>query len=357
MASSDHDEFERVLGVSWSADASSVKKAYRERAMQWHPDRNADDPAMRARFETLNRLYAAWSSEHGGAPNAGAAPGGVPFDAVGLEELLRDFFGTMPKASAPRRGADRSQPLVISRGDALVGCGRDVSIARRALCTGCKGTGAAEGTGIRACSDCDGKGMRAVQTGMFAVSTACPACRGRGRVPERACTACNDGLVERSERVSVRVPAGVQSGYRLRLRGKGDDAFGGEAGDLYLAIEVPSSGEVVQRESDAVVEMVLPVRNVFFGGHVEVSMHDGRANVSVPLGVRDGAIQRVAGRGFARARAAGEHGGGDPYRGDDARGDAIVVFRVSPDLARLRIQAVLAVVMAAVATVLVAILR
>ncbi len=348
-------EIHAVLGVAPDADDATVKKAYRTLAMKLHPDRNPGDAAARARWDDVNRAYAAWNASHAkpsdeaGAP-AGAA-GGVPFDPTVFDDIFRDFFGGQPGtvgAQKPRKGADRSMPLRVSEGDALHGVVRMVALDRRVLCVPCSGTGAVGGE-LRACSTCEGRGQTKQTKGLFTLSAACTTCSGRGRIAVKPCDACTDGLCARSETIRVTVPSGVEVGQVLRIGGKGDESLGGVPGDLYLTLEIEPSGTLARKNADAVVEVVVSARHVLLGGAITVPTLDGETTIRVPRGVRDGMSLTLAGRGHAGAIDPSR----DPYRGEAARGDHLVVFRVPPDVAALPARIAITVgVLAAVAALL-----
>ena len=198
MSPASEDEFERVFGVPRDAEPSAVTKAFRQRAAQWHPDRNPGDETARANFERLSQLFAEWSEVRkqaiaaqgpGTGANANAAPantssGGAaqagfpPEMFEGFEQIFQEFFGQSGLGTkAPRRGRDLQQPLLISEGEARAGVRREVSIVRGVLCSECKGTGDERSDLASKCSDCDGAGSRKTRQGMFQIATTCPRCR------------------------------------------------------------------------------------------------------------------------------------------------------------------------------------
>ncbi|MEI8258296.1 MAG: DnaJ C-terminal domain-containing protein [Deltaproteobacteria bacterium] len=345
MARTD-DEIYAALGVARDADEAAVKKAYRALAMKLHPDRNPDDAAARARWGEINQAYAAYTARHAArtadptadtnAP-AGGGPG-VPFDTASFDDIFKDFFGAVPLAGLrpdARRGGDLRMALLVSEGDALSGVRREVIVDRQVLCVPCAGTGALRGE-LRSCSTCGGSGKKSQTPGVFAISSVCAECRGRGRLPVKACAQCVDGLCARRETIRVTVPPGVSAGQMLRIGEKGNDALGGVPGSLYLALEIEPSGNLARKGADAVVEVVVRARQLMLGGPVSVATLDGSTTIRVPRGVRDGTSLRLPGKGHVHAGERGADPSSDPYRGEPARGDQLVVFRVPPDVAACR---------------------
>lgn len=336
------DEFERVLGVSRSADAATIKRAYRVRAMQLHPDRNPDDAAARARFEELNRVYAEWTGVPSSAePRATSTDAAVPteFSFEQLENLFGEFFGGAgAKPRSSKRGADLQVPLVLSLGEARVGTKRDVAITRRVRCLECGGSGARDPESVRVCSDCGGQGTQSRQNGAFRVALPCAACAGTGKRIGKRCAYCDRGLMARPASVTVTVPPGMSSGMKLRLQGQGEEGLGGEPGDLFLAIEIGEAQGIDRRANDALVEAVVDTRRGLFGGSIDVATPNGTKQVRVPWMVRDRSELRLSGEGSAPREA------GDPYRGTGDPGDVLVVFRVPPAVRGTRIAVSLATV-------------
>jgi molecular chaperone DnaJ len=337
-----HDDVFRVLGVPRGADDETVKKAYRALAAHHHPDRNPGDPGALVRFERINRAYATWRAAHD--------PTAKPADDVysSFSELFSSVFG---KPQTTARGADRTQTIKLSYGEARDGCTRYVSVVRKTLCSRCGGTGAERGI-THPCAACAGKGQRQLATGYFMVHASCRDCNGTGRFAESPCDSCDHGLCEEPETIQVPIPARVEPGHQLHCAGKGDAVFGGQAGDLHFTIEVDTIGVLVRRGDDVVLETLVGARHLLFGGSLEVATLDGHARVAVPRGVRDGDTVTLPDRGHVRASASG---GGDPYR-ELGRGDQIVVFRVPADAARTRVRVVLGTVVTLGISVLAAVL-
>lgn len=310
------DEVFAVLGVPPDADAQTVERAYRDLATEYHPDRHPGDPAAAARFERIERAYADWRSRHG----AGLE------DVFGqFQQLFGDFFGALSPGGTPgtRRGADRLLPMTISYVDARDGCKRTVEVTRRRACRRCEGTGAERGI-TYPCQLCRATGLTSQAQGAFMVSTTCSVCKGRGRYAEVPCDSCEDGLLEDVEAITLSVPAGVETGIKLRLAGKGDECVAGTPGDLYVDLTVDAIGVLVRRGDDVVLEVLVGARHRLLGGSLEVPTLDGPQRIRVPRGVGDGDTVRLPGKGHVRATASS---GGDPYR-DLGRGDQIVVFRL-----------------------------
>ncbi|HEX5059011.1 MAG TPA: DnaJ C-terminal domain-containing protein [Kofleriaceae bacterium] len=353
------DDVYRVLGVSPDADAETVKAAYRAIAHENHPDRRPGDAAAAAKFQAASHAYAQWMQANGERP-AQAAPGqAAGFSNIEdifsqFQDLFGDFFGAA--RTQPRdRGADLRLDLELTENEAIVGCKRDIEVNRGRVCTDCAGVGGfGEPT---TCKDCAGTGKQNMQQGFFMVQTTCAACRGHGKRWAKPC-ACERGLVRRAEKLAVVVPAGIQHGQILRLAGKGDELAGKPTGYLYVAISIegyetpgtaPPNGTPRDRGNDVVVDAAVRARHLWFGGTLEVPTPDGSATVKVPRNIEDGHEIRLARRGKALAARSGE--GGDPYR-DVARGDLVVVLRVTPAVQKRRE----AVGFAALASIVIAIL-
>jgi molecular chaperone DnaJ len=270
-------------------------------------------------------------------------------------DLFGEFFGT-----ARDQGADLRTSLELTDADALVGCKRDIEVMRAHVCSECAGAG---GFGDQAtCKDCAGTGKRSTQQGFFTVQTVCPTCNGSTTRWNKACLACERGLVRSAERLAIVVPPGIQHGQMLRVPGKGDDRAGKPSGHLYVEIvleghktdSAPTLGTPRDRGHDVVVDVAVRTRHLLFGGSLEVPTPDGSATVRVPRSVEDGREIRLPGRGTPRATRSPEASTGDPYR-DVACGDLIVVLRVPPAVRKQRETLGFAALITAVLAILVAV--
>jgi molecular chaperone DnaJ len=242
-------DYYEVLGVSKSADAAELKKAYRRLAMKFHPDRNADDASAEERFKEAKEAYDVLSDErkraaydqfgHAGlGQGAGAAGGG--FSGAGFrdifDEVFGDIFGGRGGGERAYRGADVRYGLEISLEEAVFGTTASLRVPSRKDCEACSGSGATPGTEPISCPTCDGAGQVRMQQGFFSIQQTCPRCQGRGRIIAEPCKSCSgQGWVREHKTLSVRIPAGVDTGDRVRLSGEGERGErGGPAGDLYV---------------------------------------------------------------------------------------------------------------------------
>lgn len=335
-----NEDVYRVLGVPPDADAETVKSAYRAIAHANHPDRRPGDAAAAARFDEASRAYSQWQQANGQRPATGQAAGVSNIEDVfsQFQDLFGDFFGGR-LGGTPEKGADLRVSLELSEDEAIVGCKRDIEVMRARVCAECAGAG---GSGEEiTCKDCSGTGKRNAQQGFFVIQTVCPACKGLAKRWDKPCRACERGLARKSEKLAVVVPAGIDHGQLLRLAGKGDELPGKPSGHLFVEIEIegrpkagaePELGRPRDRGDDVVVDAAVGLRHIVFGGSLEVPTPDGSATVKVPRNIEDGHEIRVAGRGKPRATLGVA---GDPYR-DVARGDLVVVLRVTAAVQRRR---------------------
>jgi molecular chaperone DnaJ len=312
------------LGVAKNASQDEIKKAYRKLARENHPDRNPGDAAAEARFKEIQSAYDVLKDPEArkqydafgtanGRPGQGAGPqgfGGFDFD---LGDLFGGLFGggrgrdaTRPGAQ-PNRGADVEATVNLSFEDSLQGVETRIPVELETACRDCGGTGAKPGTAPRICPDCNGRGVRAESQGLFALSQPCPRCRGNGTVVDEPCPRCSGaGRERRTKRYSVKIPAGVKDGTRIRLRGKGEPgAGGGPAGDLWVVTRVAESPLYERRGADLVIAVPVTYPEAALGATVEVPTPDGPISLKVPPGSQDGKLLRVRGRGAPRLNASG----------------------------------------------------
>jgi molecular chaperone DnaJ len=317
-------DFYDVLGVSRSASQDEIKKAYRELARKWHPDRNPDDPAAEERFKEIQQAYDALSDPEkrkqydAGGMFAGAGargfPGGFPGGgfASDLGDIFSSFFrGGREQGSPGQRGRDLETEVQLSFDQAMHGAQITVAVPTAGSCPTCDGSGARPGTSPRVCPRCGGRGIDSESQGFFSISQPCPECGGQGSVIDDPCPTCRgSGVTEETKRYRVNIPAGVHDGSRIRLAGKGEAGFrGGPGGDLYVTTRVAPS-PVFRQRPDGNLEVDLPVTvsEAMKGATVEVPTLNGTKRIRIAPGTKHGSSVRLRGEGPPKPK------GGD--RGD-----------------------------------------
>ena len=330
MAKRDYYE---ILGASKGASAEELKKAYRQKAKELHPDRNADNPQAEAQFKEVNEAYdvlkdeqkkaaydrfghAAFENGMGGGrggPQGGFQQGDFAsaFSDV-FEDLFGDFMGGRGGGGGGRaraqRGSDLRYNLRISLEEAWKGVQKTINVPTSVACETCRGTGAEGGAEPVTCPTCSGMGKVRAQQGFFTVERTCPTCNGMGQTIKNPCKTCHGaGRVERERSLSVNIPPGVETGTRIRLAGEGEAGLrGGPQGDLYIFIEVKEHA-IFQRDGvHLFCRVPISMPNAALGGEVEVPVIDGgRARVKVPAGAQSGKQMRLRGKGMPALRGAG----------------------------------------------------
>ena len=316
-----------TLGVTKGASADEIKKAYRKLARQYHPDKNPGDASAEERFKEVQNAYDVLGDDEKrreydtiGSRNGGGGfgpGGGTTFDFGDMSDLgglFGNLFGggtqrvrTRPQ---PQRGSDLEVPVSLSFEDSLHGLEVKIPVEATAACRECGGSGAAPGTAPVICPQCNGRGVLAESQGLFALSQPCPRCRGNGTVIEQPCPRCHgSGQERRTRRYSVKIPAGVKDGTRIKLKGKGEPGgSGGPAGDLYVVTRVTPSKKFERRGDDLVIEVPVTYAEAALGETVEVPTPDGgRISLKVPAGSQDGKLLRVRGKGAPKLKGSG-HG-------------------------------------------------
>src|SRR6476469_20262 len=304
------------LGVSKNASQDELKKAYRKLVREVHPDKNPGDAAAEARFKEVQSAYDVLSDpdkrkqyDQLGTTNGRTAPGGTTFD-------FGDIFGGLFN----RGGAQQQQPQRGQRGndvevevrlsfeDALKGVQTTVPVQLELACHTCHGTGAEPGTAPVRCPKCGGSGVVATSQGLFALQQPCPQCRGMGSIVETPCPTCRGaGRERRTKRYTVKIPAGVKDGTRIKLKGKGEAGFGGAAaGDLYVVTRVEPSKIYERRGDDLVVQVPVLFSIAALGGTVEAPTPGGAVSLKIPAGTEDGKLLRIKGRGAPRLKGDGK---------------------------------------------------
>jgi molecular chaperone DnaJ len=319
MAVNKRDYYE-VLGVPRSATDQDLKKAYRRLAHQYHPDKNQSDPEAEEKFKEAAEAYAVLSDanqrqryDHFGHAGVSSSAAGAAWGAPGfggIEDILGDLFGFGDvfgsagrggtRRSSGQRGADLRYDLEITLEQAAVGMTAQLRIPKLEACENCKGSGAASGTKPETCRTCQGAGQVRFQQGFFSVSRTCSTCRGTGQVINSPCEECRGaGRVEREKSIEVKIPAGVETGSRLRLQAEGQSGtFGGSPGDLYVVIHVAEHEQFERQGNNLYSSVPITFAQAALGAEVNVKTLDGEQSLKVPAGTQTGTVFRVRGQGM-----------------------------------------------------------
>jgi molecular chaperone DnaJ len=315
-------DYYEVLAVSREAASDEVRKAYRREALKYHPDRNPGDATAEGKFKEVNEAYQVLSDEskrgiydqfgHAGLDGSG----GSGFEGVGdvfshMQDLFTEMFsggaGFGGGGGRSRRGADMRVQVRLTLREAAFGCKHEVSVRAPASCTDCGGTGAKAGSKPEGCPQCRGTGQVSNARGFVMFTSTCPRCRGAGRVIKHPCATCaGQGAVERTRRVTVTFPAGIDAGQRLRVPSQGVPGPGGAApGDLYVEVDVEDDARFERDGADLVARVRIPFVEAALGGEIRVpalESEDGDATVAlaVPPGTQSGAVFTMKGYGIPR---------------------------------------------------------
>ena len=313
-----------TLGVSKSASADEIKKAYRKLAREHHPDRNPGDAGAEEKFKEVQHAYDVLSDadkrkqyDRFGSQNgrAGAGPQNVNINVDDFVGDLGDIFGGLFGGRAqqrqrrqPLRGADVEAQVRLSFEDSLHGVDAKVPVELTVACRECGGTGAQPGTAPVICPECNGRGVKSESQGLFALSQPCPRCRGNGTVIEQPCPHCKgSGRERRIKTYTVKIKPGVKDATRIRLKGKGEAGEnGGPAGDLIVLVHVAKSDTYERRGDDLVVNTPVTYATAVLGGKVDVPTPGGAVSLKIPSGSEDGKLIRIKGRGAPRVNGGGK---------------------------------------------------
>lgn len=311
-------DYYEVLGVARDASEADIKKAYRRLAMKHHPDRNTTDAHAEERFKEIQAAYAALADpqrravydRHGHAGLSGAAAGAGAGGFGGFADIFGDVFSDIfggGGRGGQARGADLRYELELGLEEAARGTTATIRVPVRVSCEDCAGQGARRGTSPVSCPACGGHGQVRVSQGFFSLQQTCPTCRGAGQVIRDACPACRgSGRVEKPKTLSVRVPAGVDTGDRIRLSGEGESGpRGAPAGDLYVEVRVRPHPLFEREGQDLHTEVPVSVVTAALGGDLEVPSLDGRLRLQVPAGTQTGKAFRMRGKGLPSVRGGG----------------------------------------------------
>ena len=320
-----------ILGVKKGASQDEIKKAYRKLARKYHPDTNPGDQEAEERFKEVQGAYDVLSDPEkrkeydqvGSRIFSGAGgPRGGNFQWSGnlgdlgdLSDLFGGIFGGGSGAASARsrrsrgeRGRDVEAQVNVSFEDSLKGLTTKIPVELETSCSACNGTGAEPGTSPKICPECRGRGVVSESQGLFALSQPCPRCGGNGTVIEQPCRKCSgSGRERRTKRYTVKIPAGVKDGTKIRLKGKGEAGYsGGPSGDLIVVTKVTPSPLFKRRGADLVIEVPVTYAEAALGADVEIPTPEGRISLKVPPGSEDGKLLRVKGRGAPKLNGGGK---------------------------------------------------
>ena len=315
MAKRDYYE---ILGVSREADEREIKKAYKRLAMKYHPDRNQGDKESEDRFKEIKEAYeiltdaqkkAAYDQyghaafEQGGMGGAGGFGGGADFSDI-FGDVFGDIFGGGRRSQRASRGADLRYTMELTLEEAVRGVTKEIKVPTMVACDVCDGSGAKAGTKATTCPTCHCAGQVQMRQGFFAVQQTFPTCPGRGQIIQDPCNKCHgEGRVQKTKTLSVKIPAGVDTGDRIRLSGEGEAGeFGAPAGDLYVQVHVKDHPIFKREDNNLYCEVPISFTMAALGGEVEVPTLDGRVNLKIPAETQTGRMFRMRGKGVKSVR-------------------------------------------------------
>ena len=332
-------DYYEVLGVSKGASDDEIKRAYRKLAKKYHPDMNPGDKEAEAKFKEVNEAYSILSDPekksrydqfgHAGVdPNyagGGGGFGGFDMGDLDLGDIFGSFFGggfggfgggSSARRNSPQKGENLRANLTISFAEAAFGCTKELELTRTEQCETCHGSGCEPGTTAETCPDCHGSGTVRIQRGAggfaFSTTTACSRCRGTGKIIHSPCKTCNGaGSVRKRSRVTVTIPAGIDEGQAVSLRGQGNAGVnGGPAGDLLVAIRIRPDPQFRREGTTVLYEQPVSFYQAALGAELEIPTIDGKVKYTLPAGTQTGTTFRLRGKGIPELRGRGR---GDQY--------------------------------------------
>jgi molecular chaperone DnaJ len=335
MTTTTKRDYYEVLGLARSANAEEIKKAYRKLAVQHHPDKNPGDKKAEERFKELSEAYEVLSDpqkrqmydQFGHAAAGGGGPGGFDFQGFGgssindiFGDIFGDLFGGAPGAGRGRPGGGRRRggrpgddlrtSIDITFEEAAFGTEKVITVPKTVACETCSGSGAKPGTQPETCNQCGGRGEVSFQQGFFAITRPCPKCNGAGQTIPNPCQSCHGtGQAKKRSQIAVKIPAGVDTGQRLKLTGEGEAGErGAPPGDLYVVINILPHDFFTRDEFDVICEVPVTFTQAALGAEIEVPTLEGKVKIKIPAGTQSHKILRLKGKGLARL---GSYGRGD----------------------------------------------
>jgi molecular chaperone DnaJ len=325
-------DYYEVLGVTRTVTEVELKSAYRKLALQFHPDRNPNNPDAEEKFKEVSEAYAVLADTdkrsvydrygHAGLGGGSGQSGGFdPTVFQDFSDIFGEFFGFGDmfggggrggSRSRVQRGADLREDLTLEFEEAFFGTESQVTVRRHEACEDCRGSGSAPGKGPTTCRSCSGRGQVRYQQGFFSIARTCPACQGTGSVITDPCPKCKgEGRILRQRTVDAKVPAGVEDGTRIRFSGGGEvGAFGGPAGDLYVVLHVKEHAFFAREGNDLHCVVPISVAQAAMGAEIRVPTMEGEHTLKIPDGTQPGAVFRIRNKGVPVLNG---HGKGDLY--------------------------------------------
>lgn len=322
-------DYYEVLGIGRDATDNDIKKAYRKLAKQYHPDVNSNDKEAEAKFKEINEAYSVLSDpekrsnydRYGHAAFDGSSGfGGFDFGFGGLDDLFESFMGgfgrSRTKRTGPQRGNDLRYALEITFLEAAFGVTKELSISRLQSCGVCGGTGAKPGTSPETCKHCNGTGQiryaQATPFGQFVNMRTCDVCKGEGRVIVHPCESCRGkGRVTKNSKISIDIPAGIDEGQTISLRGEGEPGLrGGSSGDLFVTIHIKPHPIFKREGFDVVCDVPISFTQAALGAEIDIPTIDGKMTYTIPEGTQPGTIFKIRGKGIKHLRSSAR---GDQY--------------------------------------------
>jgi molecular chaperone DnaJ len=318
-------DYYELLEVSRTADDSEIKKAFRKLAMKYHPDRNPDDATAEEKFKEVKQAYDVLSDKqkraaydqfgHAGVdPSMNAGSAGSGFGGFGdvFEDIFENIFsnGRGARQSRGHRGSDLQFNVQLTLEEAAAGKEVEITVPRHGICSTCNGSGAKKGTKPKGCETCNGIGQVRIQQGFFSIQQTCPNCHGEGSIISDPCGSCHgNGRVRESKKLTVKVPAGVDNGDRVRLTGEGEaGSHNGGSGDLYVQINIKKHTIFERQDNDLHCEVPISFMVAALGGSIEVPTLEGRVTLKIPSETQTGKVFRLRAKGMKSVRG---HGQGD----------------------------------------------